>query len=37
MKLYNRRLLVGLFIIFVSAHLQAEDLSDIDNYRQYSP
>ena len=37
MKLYNRRLLVGLFLIFVSAHLQADDLSDIDNYRQYSP
>ena len=37
MKLYNRYLLVLVFLSFVSEYLLADSLSDIDNYREYSP
>jgi len=37
MKLVNRHLLVGLLMMFGSVQLAADEITDIDNYRQYSP
>ena len=37
MKLINRHLLPGLLLAFTSAQLAADELTDIDNYLQYSP
>jgi len=33
----NRRLLIGLFLVFASLGLEANEVTDIDNYLQYSP
>ena len=37
MKPINRHWLPGLFLAFVSVQLAADELTDIDNYLQYSP
>lgn len=37
MKLINKNNIIGLILILGSAHLTADDISGIDNYRQYSP
>ena len=36
MKPNNRIILIGFFLVFVSARLAADEVSEIDNYRQYS-
>lgn len=37
MKPAKRYLLAGLYLVFASSPLAADEVSDIDNYRQYSP
>ena len=37
MQAINRIFLIGIFLVLASAHLSADEVSEIANYRQYSP